>query len=231
VSGSDAIIVNGKDHVFVMQETYNYPAKKVHYIPLGPRSVFKKWCARDISEESGTILFLGRIHKHKGLEYLVKAQPLITQHVPSARIIVAGVGEDLDRCRKFIADPNRFEIYDDFIPGEMVAELFQKASVVVVPYITAATSGILMTAYVFGKPVIATRVGSLPEYVQDEVTGFLVDPGDVEQLAVAIIRVLSDNDLKDQMGKNARLWVDGELGWKNIAMHTVKVYKETINLW
>jgi glycosyltransferase involved in cell wall biosynthesis len=209
-----------------MQKIYNYPPERVRYIPLGPRSVFLKWSAlNNVREEDGTILFLGRIHKHKGLEYLVKAQPLIAKEIPSARIIIAGQGEDLDRCKGFITDHNRFEVYDGFIQGEMVAELFQRASVVAVPYITAATSGILMTAYAFGKPVVVSKVGSLPEYVQDGITGFLVESEDENQLAEALIRILSNNDLRHQMGKNALQWIQHELGWVNIAEQTLKVYE------
>jgi starch synthase len=229
IHGSDAIIVNGKDHVSMTHKVYNYPVERVYYIPLGPRNVFLKWCVRDLSEENGTILFLGRIHKHKGLEYLIKAQPLISARMPLAHIVIAGQGEDLERCRGLIADPNKFEIHDGFIPGEIVAELFQRASVIAVPYLTAATSGILMTAYVFGKPVVATRVGSLPEYVQDGDTGILVDPGNEIQLAEALFRLLSNNSLRRQMGENAVQWVQGELGWKNIAAQTLKVYLEAVN--
>jgi len=228
--GSDVVIVNGKDHVSIMKEIYNYPAERVHYIPLGPRSVFLKWSTRNISEETGTILFLGRINKHKGLEYLVKAQPMITEQFPLARIIIAGHGEDLDRCRRLIVDPDRFDIWDGYIPGERVAELFQKASVVVLPYLTAATSGILVTAYVFGKPVVATRVGSLPEYVQDGATGLLVDPGNETQLAEALIRLLTNNELRKQLGENAFRWVQDELGWENIAVQTLKAYKRAMEL-
>jgi glycosyltransferase involved in cell wall biosynthesis len=156
---------------------------------------------------------------------------LITERFPLARIIIAGHGEDLDRCRQLIIDPSRFEILEDYIPGEKVAELFQKASVVAVPYLTAATSGILMTAYVFGKPVIATRAGSLPEYVQDGVTGFLVDPGDEIQLAEALIRLLSNNDLRRQMGENAERWVQEELGWKRIAEQTLDAYNWAMDVF
>ena len=228
--GSDLVIVNGKDHLPIMRLIYNYPAERVRYIPLGPRDVFQRWKIQDQSEDVGTILFLGRINKHKGLEYLIKAQPYITNHFPGARIIIAGQGEDLQRCQGLIADPSRFEIYNGYIPGEIVAELFQRASVVAVPYLTAATSGILMTAYVFGRPVVATRVGSLPEYVQDGVTGLLVDPGNEEQLAEAIIRILTDDQLRHSMGKNATNWVQEELGWKNIAPQMLRAYKEAIHL-
>ena len=61
-----------------------------------------------------------------------------------------------------------------------------------------------MMAYVFGKPVVVTRVGSLPEYVQDGVTGLLVPPADVEQLTEAIVRLLTDEGLRDGWAKTPR---------------------------
>ncbi len=223
--GSDVVIVNGKDHVQLLKDIYHYPVDRVRYIPLGPRCVSLKWSAKNLPEETGTILFLGRIHKHKGLEFLIKAQPLITKQFPNARFIIAGQGKDLERCRKLIVDPTVFDIFDDYIPGNILAEYFQKSSIVVVPYLTAATSGILMTAYVFGKPVVSTRVGSLPEYVQDGSTGILVDPGDANQLADAIIRLLSDDHLMHQMGENGAKWIREELSWKNIAAETIRAYE------
>lgn len=53
--GSDAIIVNGKDHVSFMLNIYKYPIERVHYIPLGPRNIFLRWRARNLSEENGKI--------------------------------------------------------------------------------------------------------------------------------------------------------------------------------
>jgi len=182
-----------------------------------------------VPEEPGTILFLGRIRSNKGLEYLVRAQPIITRHVPHARIVIAGRGEDeLERCRQMIQDGTRFEIHHGWIPGDVVTELFQRASLVVLPYTSASTSGILMTAYVFGKPVVATRVGSLPEYVEDGVTGLLVPPADVEQLADAIVQLLSDDALRHRMGENATRWVDEEQ--KKIAEQSLRAYEKAISI-
>jgi glycosyltransferase involved in cell wall biosynthesis len=96
------------------------------------------------------------------------------------------------------------------------------------PYISASTSGILMTAYVFGKPVVATRVGSLPEYVEDGVTGLLVPPADVEQLADTIIWLLSDEALCHRMGENAARWADEEQ--KKIAMQSLSAYEKAISI-
>ncbi len=75
-----------------------------------------------------------------------------------------------------IEDESKFEIHEGYVSGERMAALFQRASLVVLPYLSASTSGVLMTAYSFGKPVVATKVGCLPEYVEDNITGLLVDP-------------------------------------------------------
>ena len=85
-----------------------------------------------------------------------------------------------------------------------------------------------MIAYSFGKPVVATKVGCLPEYVQDNVTGLLVDPANVEQLAEAIICLLSDDSLRHRMGENARKWVLAKN--KDVAEQTVKTYEKAIEI-
>ncbi len=227
--GSDMIIVNGRNHIALLQERYKVPASRVSYVHLGPRTTAARWSTRAVPEEASTILFFGRVRPNKGLEYLVRAQPIISRHAPQARILVAGRGkQELERCRQMIQDSSRFEIHDGFVPNDVATELFQRASLIVLPYISASTSGILMTAYVFGKPVVATRVGSLPEYVEDGVTGLLVPPADVEQLADAVVRLLSDDVLRRRMGENARRWVDEVQ--KGIAKQSLRVYEEAMSM-
>ncbi|TXI49335.1 MAG: glycosyltransferase, partial [Mycobacterium sp.] len=72
--------------------------------------------------------------------------------------------------------------------------------VVVTPYIRATQSGVAHLAYTFGRPVVATTVGDLPEAVQDGVTGFLVEPGNSEQLAGAMCKLLADPQLAARLG-------------------------------
>ncbi len=226
--GSDVVIVNGESQVELVKKLYKIPVRRIAYVPLGPRTTAVKWSEQKNNEELGTVLFFGRAHPHKGLEYLVQAQPIITRQVPHARIVIAAHGEYLERCRQMIQDNSKFEIHDGFVSGDELTIYFKKASLVALPYLSASTSGILMTAYVFGKPVVATKVGCLPEYVHDGVTGLLVPPSDIEHLAKAIIRLLSDDTLRHQMGENARLWVTEEQ--KKIAIQSLRVYKKAISL-
>lgn len=221
--GSDLVIVNGSSQVEYLRTAYHVPVDRIAYVPLGPRTTAAKWARRTYDEEPGTVLFFGRAHPHKGLEYLIKAQPLISSQIPHARILIAAHGKDLDRCRLMIKDETRFEMHEGFLPGIEAIPFFQRASLVALPYLSASTSGILMTAYVFGKPVVASSVGCLSEYVEEGVTGFLVPPGDVDQLAQAIIRLLLDDAARHGMGDNAKRWVMKE---KNkVATQTLEVYK------
>jgi glycosyltransferase involved in cell wall biosynthesis len=221
--GSDMVLVNGADQVEIVHRLYSVSAKKVIYVPLIPRAVAAKWANGYASEQAGTVLFAGKAQPRKGLEYLVRAQPFISEYVPNARIILAAHGEELERCRAFIADESKFEIRDGFLTSSEMAEYFQKTSLVALPYLTASTSGLLTTAYVFGKPVIATRIGALPEYVQEGKTGLLVPPADAQSLAEAIVRLLTDNPLRAQMSRNALEWVCREQE-KVVAM-TIQAYE------
>jgi glycosyltransferase involved in cell wall biosynthesis len=219
---SDVIIVNGGSQVQLVQSLYGLAPNRVFHVPLSGRTRAVEWSTKRVPEEPGTILFFGRADPHKGLEYLVRAQPMICRHIPEARILISAHGKELARCRKMIRDESRFEIIEGVVPGDAMSVTFQRASVVVLPYLSASTSGVLMTAYSHNKPVVATRVGCLAEYVEDGVTGFLVQPGNVEQLADGIIKLLADDARRQNMAKTMPTWL-GERQ-RDIARQTVEVY-------
>jgi glycosyltransferase involved in cell wall biosynthesis len=224
--GSDMVIVNGEDQVKFVQNLYGVSANRVAFVPLNARTIpVKRPVQRDV-EEPGTILFFGAARPHKGLEYLVRAQPVVSRQVPHACFLISAHGEDLQRCRQMIVDDSKFDIHEGYVSGEGMVGLFQRASLVVLPYLSASTSGVLMIAYSFGKPVVATKVGCLPEYVEDNITGVLVDPADVEQLAEAIIHLLTNDALRNRMGENARQWVEAKN--KEVARQTISVYEKAI---
>jgi glycosyltransferase involved in cell wall biosynthesis len=86
--------------------------------------------------------------------------------------------------------------------------LFDSARVVATPYIRATQSGVAHLAYTFGRPVVASAVGDLPDVIQDDVTGLLVAPEDVEGLAVAIVKLLRDPALAARLGAAGERSVD-----------------------
>src|ERR1700730_16284071 len=175
-------------------------------------------------EEEHLILFFGRIWGYKGLEYLIRAEPLISARVPDVRIMIAGQGEEFSRYTRMMVHPERFIVHNEFISEERTAEYLRRASVVVLPYIEASQSGVIPLAYSAAKPVVATTVGGLPEMVEHGRTGYLVPPRDAADLAKALVRLLLDVNLRREMGANAKHKIELECSPETIARQTVEVY-------
>ncbi|MDI3340762.1 MAG: glycosyltransferase family 4 protein [Sphaerobacter sp.] len=181
------------------------------------------------TEEPALVLFFGRIWSYKGLEYLIRAEPLITAAIPEARIVIAGEGEDFSRYRRLMVHPDRFEVHNTYVSHEQRAALFAQASVVVLPYVEASQSGVIPLAYMAGKPVVATDVGCLPALVEDGHTGFLVPPHDEQALAAAVIRLLKDPQLRRTMGQRGRHKLETECAPPVVAAQTRAVYDQAVS--
>lgn len=230
---SSRIFVHGKILKEIMVKEYNLPDNKVCAIPMGEHnsSMFMKYLRKEIKCENHTILFFGRIGRYKGLEYLIQAEPIISKNIPDLKIIVAGkpVGKvNMEKFKKMMNKGN-YLVYDSFIDWELGAELFQKASVIVLPYIEATQSGVIPVAYAFKKPVVVTRVGALPEIVDDGKTGLIVPPKDPEALADAIIKLLKDEKLRKEMGEAGYKKLKTDMSWDKISEIIIEAYKEVLN--
>jgi glycosyltransferase involved in cell wall biosynthesis len=180
-------------------------------------------------DQEPTILFFGRIWEYKGLEYLIRAEPLITAEVPNAKLVIAGEGEDFDRYRRLMVHPERFVVHNEYVSDDRRATLFQQAAVVALPYIEASQSGVLPLAYMHMKPVVATTVGGLPEMIEDGRTGYLVPPRDEHALASAVLRLLRDDDLRRRFGLAGRRKLDAECAPADVARHTFAVYRKVLD--
>ena len=221
---SDALIVHGDAAKNILKKDGSN--KKIFVIPHGDYSFFTKF-EKEIHSDMKTILFFGSIREYKGLEYLIKAEPIIRSFIPDVNIVIAGEG-NFSKYTELIKNNTNFEIHNRYIKNEEVSQFFQRASVVVLPYIEGTQTGIIPISYAFKKPVIVTDVGSIPEVVEDGVTGFIVPPRDSDALADAVIKILKDDNLRKQMGENAYRKMKEELSWDIIAKKTIKVYNNLI---
>jgi len=226
---ANQIIVHGEKLKKDMMEKSNKSVSNVHVVPRGVNSIYRRFLKSKVKEEDHLILFFGRIWEYKGLRYLIEAEPLITEKVPTAKIVIAGKGEDFRKYQEMMVHKEKFIIYNQFIPKEMVSELFQRASIVVFPYIEASQSGVVPLAYAFKKPVVVTDVGSIPEVVDDGKTGYIVPPKDPKKLAEAVIDLLEDKEKRRKMGENGYKKTEEELSWDSIAVKTIEVYKKALS--
>jgi len=228
---SSSLIVHGSELKTQVCREFNVGPSLVFNIPHMNYSFYRHWEDPGVQEHPNNILFFGSIWDYKGLRYLMEAEPFLSDALQQFKITIAGRGEDLSSYRRYIIDPTNYEIFNDFIPDEAVAGLFQRASVVVLPYIDASQSGVVPLAFAFGKPVVATRTGSIPELVNHGEDGFIVEPRDSRGLAEAIVTILKDPALKKKMSEKARFKADTELSWSRVAGMHLDAYVETVKKW
>jgi glycosyltransferase involved in cell wall biosynthesis len=184
------------------------------------------------------VLYVGRITPHKGLDRLIRALP------SGASLTIAGSsGHDQRRperdyprlLRRLVSGRDvRFTgpAGEDELPG-----LYRRAAVFVLPTVertcynqpvpvTELLGLSVLEAMASGTPVVASRTGGLPEVVRDGETGFLVTPGDVDELHDRIDRLLRNRALARRMGREARAVVLGQFTWQRTAERCLAAYAE-----
>ena len=152
-------------------------------------------------------LLAGRQAAYKGLDTLVEAVwQLEPEAVGYPLAVVAGPGRLRGLVRGIL--PPGLEVRNHLIQDDEAIDLFSRCGLVVLPYVEASQSALVAAAYFFGKPVIVTRTGALPEYVVDGETGWVIPPRDPHALARVLRAALSDPALLVHMGRAARAWYD-----------------------
>lgn len=174
------------------------------------------------------ILFAGKISPYKGLDYLLPAMEKVHQQCPDCRLIVAGGGKyhfDISRYQKL----DYIDIRNRFIPDSEMVALMRHAAFVVCPYTDATQSGVIMSAFAFDRPVIATRVGGLPEMVQHQRYGWIVKEKDAGELAAAIISLWRHPETVRSYARAIHEEYDtGAFSWLKIAEDIITLYKSRL---
>jgi glycosyltransferase involved in cell wall biosynthesis len=238
VSQAKVCIVHGEKLKVTLATLHGIRKDDIAVIPHGELSFYRRMARATGASIAGShqgkqLLFFGEVRKNKGLEYLVKAEPLISSGYSDYSILVAGRfrsenGNNLNYYRSLMADPGRFSLVDRFIGNDEVASVFDACDIVVLPYISASQSGILALAFGFGKPVVATDTGSIGEVLEDGRTGLLVPPADERALAEAVLRLLRNDRERLEFGRNAAAVAAGRLNWEAIGTQTIDVYSRAI---
>jgi glycosyltransferase involved in cell wall biosynthesis len=209
---------------------------KIHVVPHGVLHYYSA-LEGDSGDEAHTpnLLFFGNLHPYKGVDILLRAfARLSPKNAQNTTLTIAGRAEmDVEPLRR-LARQLQIEDRLDWrlrpIPESEVPTMFRSATAVVLPYREIDQSGVLMTAIAFGKPILATRVGGIPETIQNGVHGYLVQPEDADSLAVAADRLLEDAESRKRMAMAVRDLCSGKLSWASIASRTVGLYRDLLDI-
>jgi glycosyltransferase involved in cell wall biosynthesis len=176
------------------------------------------------------ILYLGRLNRLKGPQYLLDAGPSILREFPDASFVFVGPEQSgYSKSLQARATKHGIGSHVHFLGPiydfEEKMQAYASCSVFVLPTAYEGTSQAIFEAMSQGKPVVATRVGGIPSQVTDGLEGFLVDHADSTALAAKVIEVLKTPGLASEMGKRGRKRVDAHR-YSVLASNLVKIYEQ-----
>lgn len=183
------------------------------------------------SQPSQKIILAVRRHDPKcGLIYLVRAAEQILRKDNNVLFCLVGHGEQTGLLRRMV-DDRGLEAHFRFlgtVRHEVLPSIFRTAYVSVLPSIYEAVSLSGLESMACGVPVIGTRVGGIPEFVHDGITGLLIEPTAPDAIAEAAIELIENPPRRDRMGQAARALVVEEYSWDRVAESTLNFYKSLL---
>jgi len=213
----DVIILSNVFKKYVA-DTYKLSEDRVHVIPHGIFDFYKSIERGKVvkyEKNKKNFLFFGRICAYKGLDVLAEAFKIIQKESKEFTLSIVGNG-DFEPYRKLYEGVQGVTVVNRWIKDEEVGSLFRTEEDVflVVPYVDATQSGVIPIAMSYGVPVIASATGGLIEQVENEKTGFLVEPNNAKALAECMIKIAKNDNT--EIIRNAEEFIDS-LSWEALS--------------
>lgn len=219
---------------YTASELARYTDKSIEIIPFGC-TVTPRLSEKNLDKPIKDILFVGRLIARKGVDVLLRALPEIHEQLP-VRLHIVGDGnlkeEWMELAEQLGLGPAvRFH---GFVSNAELERLYAEADVFVLPAIvddrgdTEGLGVVLVEALSFGTPVVASRVGGIPDVIIDQCTGLLVPPGNEQALAGAVVRLCRDRALATQVTRRGLAHAQDYFDWGRITRLTEAVYQRAL---
>jgi glycosyltransferase involved in cell wall biosynthesis len=180
-----------------------------------------------IDEHSLVVGTVANIRPEKGLRYLVEAARLVLEQKPEVTFVIVGRETSKESLVRLQGLAKSLKIRDRIIFTGFrhdALQIMTTFDVFVLPSMWEAFALVIMEAMGLGKPIVATNVGGVPEAIDDGVNGFLVPPRDPKRLALRILELLNDDELRNRMGQKGRKKVLRMFGIEHMVQNVEQVY-------
>lgn len=220
-----------------------YARNGIHYIPNGvaipePREEASRAAARAdlaeadaslaIGEQAPLVVYTGRLHTMKGLEYLVRAWPTVLKRVPDARLWMVGDGPYRNELNELIGNLGLWGFVYLAGPFDDVEDFLRAADVFVLPSLEEGMSLAALEAMASGLPVVATDIPANKAIVDDRITGWLVPPRDSDHLAATITELIADRTAAEALGQAGRLRASERFSLEQTVDRHVELFSQVL---
>ena len=177
------------------------------------------------------ILFVGRLEKRKGLNYLIGAYARIKRETPNSRLIIVGPGTRWSNKYEQIVKRSGLPdvVFAGYVSYAELPRYYKTADIVCFPATGRESFGIvLLEAMAIGKPIVASSIDGYASLMNHGVQGLLVPPKDEERLAQALLSLMTDEQLRHEMGAKGRVKAS-EYGWETVAQRVMEYYLKVLD--
>lgn len=226
LSKIDVFVVLTDSGARLLQQ-YGISKEKIRVIPL-PLS--RMYAPEKVKKEKNSILYIGWISKHKGLDIAIKALPHVLEKFPDAKLYIIGSEKSKEDTAEILGLIKNLNVGKNVFlvgrkPFEEVKKYLARARVVVVPEQWEITLSMVLTeAMLFEKAIVASKIGGIPEFIKEGKTGFLADPKNPLDFADKIILLLKKKELASAIGKRARKEILQKCDEEKILKSLIQLY-------
>jgi len=181
-----------------------------------------------IREKDFFVLFVGRLIKMKGVEYLISAAKDLIPLYSNLKLVIVGDGdarEEYGRMASSIKENVIFTGYRSDAYRFMCA-----ADIVVLPSLCEGCPNIVLEAMACGTPVIASRAGAVPDIIENDRTGIIIEPKDLEGLKRALVQLIENLELARKMGEQGRERIENCFTWDAICKKLENFYEDIVEM-
>lgn len=169
-----------------------------------------------------------RLEPVKGNQYFIASLPHIIKIFPALKIFIVGDGKEKAKLECYVKELGLLENVIFMGLSKDIRGILSTFDIFVLSSLNEGMGRCLLEAQALGVPVVATKVGGTPDIVRDGVTGILVPPRNPEALAEAIIKLLKDKFLRENMSKESKGWVDKKFSVEAMVEKISDLYRELI---
>jgi rhamnosyl/mannosyltransferase len=212
--------------------------KEVKIIPHGVdvarfnADVNQKECKEKLGLKKDEVFILSvqRLAPRKGVQHLIHAMSIVVRENPKVKLAIIGEGPEKMRLIKLTKESgiSKNIILMGFVNSNELLKWYSACDIFVLHSLYEQFGIVLVEAMACAKPVVSTKVGAIPEVVDDRKTGLLVEPKNPKQFAEAILKLASDEKLRSKLGEEGRRKVKEKYDWNLIADKYMHEYKQLI---
>jgi glycosyltransferase involved in cell wall biosynthesis len=216
------------------------PERKISVVPNGvnvkkfrPRPKQKN--VQGITLEGSTVLLnVAGFIEHKGQRCLVEAMPDLMKRYPNIKLLLVGPAREKKYKQSIIDLIKSLKLVEyvyilESVPHDKMPNIFNACDIYVQPSLEEGFCISILEAMACGKPVIGTKTGEIPKFINESKGGILIEPASFEQIREAVLDLLSTNKKIRDLGEKSRKYVEENFSWKSVAEKTLEVYEKAIS--